>query len=105
MTQLVGTPETMIKARLALKSFGYAYSGPETLGDGTDVHAAIDRIIDALSEIPPIRRSNRVYIEVCSNDIYACGMAIEGDHWLRRFWLENGFELPSAPPRKMRRFH
>jgi hypothetical protein len=32
-------------------------------------------------------------------------MAIEGDHWLRRFWLENGFELPSAPPRKMRRFH
>lgn len=101
MITLVGTPEKLAMARDSLKSSGFAYAGPDTLGDGTDIIAALDRVIRTLSDIPPKRISKMAFVKVDPADIFASSAVLQPDHWLRRFWQQGGFSLSAPAPRKM----
>ena len=101
MITLVGTPELLAKARDSLKSSGYSYAGPDILSDGTDIIAALDRVIRVLSDIPPKRISKMAFVKVDPADIYASAAVLTQDHWLRRFWERGGFPLSFPTCRKM----
>lgn len=101
MITLVGTPELLAKCRDSLKSSGFSYSGPDVLKDGTDVIAALDRVIRVLSDVPPPRISKMAFVKVDPADIYASAAVLTTDHWLRRFWERGGFVLHFPTCRKM----